>query len=195
MGTISVSLPSDGDTIDAADYNTPINAIVDEVNGSLDNSNLASDAAISGSKIADSGITTAKIADDAVTPAKRSGGYYIGTISGATLGSTGNKAITGVGFTPKIVRFKVLPTAGTTSTVDGSGSMTSAAQFAHATASSTSGPSFSRRSETNLACLWLAAGSTSASMAFSYVSMDADGFTINVVTASSSFPVAFEAIA
>lgn len=41
MGTISVSLPSDGETIDAADYNTPINTIVSEINGSLDSDNIA----------------------------------------------------------------------------------------------------------------------------------------------------------
>jgi len=51
MGTVSVSLPSDGQTIDAADYNTPINTIVSEINGNLDNSNIASDAAIDRSKI------------------------------------------------------------------------------------------------------------------------------------------------
>lgn len=41
MGTVSVSLPSDGQTIDAADYNTPINTIVTEINGSLDSDNIA----------------------------------------------------------------------------------------------------------------------------------------------------------
>jgi hypothetical protein len=51
MGTVSVSLPSDGQTIDAADYNTPINTIVSEINGNLDDSNIASDAAIDRSKI------------------------------------------------------------------------------------------------------------------------------------------------
>lgn len=61
MGNISVSLPSDGETIDAADYNTPINTIVNEINGELDNSNIASDAAIAGSKLADASITNAKL--------------------------------------------------------------------------------------------------------------------------------------
>lgn len=41
MATVSVSLPSDGQTIDAADYNTPINTIVTEINGSLDSDNIA----------------------------------------------------------------------------------------------------------------------------------------------------------
>lgn len=56
MATISVSLPSDGSTADVADYNTPITTIVNAINGGLDNTNLASGAAISGSKIADNSI-------------------------------------------------------------------------------------------------------------------------------------------
>lgn len=71
MSTISVSLPSDGSTADVSDYNTPINTIVDAINGGLDNSNIASGAAIATSKLADdAGITTAKIAAGAVTQAK-----------------------------------------------------------------------------------------------------------------------------
>lgn len=63
MATISVSLPSDGTTADAADYNTPITTIVSEINGGLDNANIASGAAIATSKLADdSGITSGKVA-------------------------------------------------------------------------------------------------------------------------------------
>lgn len=40
MATISVTLPADGQTIDAADYNVPINTIVSEINGSLDSDNI-----------------------------------------------------------------------------------------------------------------------------------------------------------
>lgn len=61
MGTISVSLPSDGTTADVADFNTPINTIVNEINGELDNANIASDAAIDGSKLANASITNAKL--------------------------------------------------------------------------------------------------------------------------------------
>ena len=62
MGNISVSLPSDGETIDASDYNTPINTIVNVINGDLDNSNIASDAAIAGSKLANGSVTAEKTA-------------------------------------------------------------------------------------------------------------------------------------
>lgn len=70
MANISVSLPSDGQTIDASDYGTPINTIVNDYNGNIDNSNIAAAAAIAGTKLADSAITTAKIADANVTNAK-----------------------------------------------------------------------------------------------------------------------------
>lgn len=56
MAIINVSLPSDGQTIDASDYNTPITTIVNEINGGLDNDNIASGAAITGSKIADNSL-------------------------------------------------------------------------------------------------------------------------------------------
>lgn len=80
MGTISVSLPSDGDTIDAADYNTPINTIVNLANGNIDNANIAAAAAIAGTKLADSAISTAKIASKAATLAKLDGGSTAGVL-------------------------------------------------------------------------------------------------------------------
>lgn len=56
MATISVSLPSDGSTADVADYNTPLNTLVSEFNGNIDNANIKSAAAIDGSKLADNSI-------------------------------------------------------------------------------------------------------------------------------------------
>lgn len=56
MGTVSLSLPSDGQTIDAADVNTPFNTLAAEFNGNIDNDNIASDAAISGTKLANNSI-------------------------------------------------------------------------------------------------------------------------------------------
>lgn len=62
MGSVSVSLPSDGQTIDAADYNTPINTIVNEFNGGIDNTNIAAAAAIDGSKLATSSVGNTQLA-------------------------------------------------------------------------------------------------------------------------------------
>lgn len=64
MGTISVTLPSDGQTIDASDINTPINTILAEFNGNIDNDNVKSGANISGTKLADTTITNAKMSTD-----------------------------------------------------------------------------------------------------------------------------------
>lgn len=61
MGTISVSLPSDGTTADVADHNTPITTIVNEINGNLDNDNIKSAAAIAGSKLASASVTATQI--------------------------------------------------------------------------------------------------------------------------------------
>lgn len=59
MGTVSLVLPSDGDTIDAADVNVPLNAIAAVINGGIDSTNIT-----------DASIVTGDLADAAVTPAK-----------------------------------------------------------------------------------------------------------------------------
>lgn len=51
MGTVSTTLPSDGQTIDASDVNTPINAILSEFNGNIDDNNIKTGANINGAKI------------------------------------------------------------------------------------------------------------------------------------------------
>jgi hypothetical protein len=50
MGIISVSLPSDGQTIDAVDYNVPINTIVNTINGSINADNIT-DGSITPAKL------------------------------------------------------------------------------------------------------------------------------------------------
>jgi hypothetical protein len=61
MGLISLTLPNDGETVDAADVNTPFNTISTVINGNIDNANIKSDAAIDGTKIADNSIPAAKM--------------------------------------------------------------------------------------------------------------------------------------
>lgn len=51
MGTISLSLPSDGNTIDASDVNTPFNTISAVINGNLDDDNIITGANINGTKL------------------------------------------------------------------------------------------------------------------------------------------------
>lgn len=52
MGTIAITTPSDGTTADAADIATPLNTIVSEFNGNIDNANIKTGAAIAADKIA-----------------------------------------------------------------------------------------------------------------------------------------------
>lgn len=61
MGLINLTLPSDGETIDAADVNTPFGTIATAINGNLDNANIKSGAAIDGTKIADNSIPNTKM--------------------------------------------------------------------------------------------------------------------------------------
>jgi hypothetical protein len=62
---------ANGEVLDGtADLEVDINAIVTEINGNLDNSNLAAGAALDGSKLADASIPGAKLVDSTVTIAK-----------------------------------------------------------------------------------------------------------------------------
>lgn len=203
MGVISVPTTfSPNTTISSSQINNNFTTIYNEFNGSIAAANLAtnavttakiSDANVTTAKIADLNVTTGKIADAAVTPEKRSGGFKIGTIAGASvLNTTGNKAITGVGFTPKLVRFTILPTAATTSATMAVGAMTATSQYIMG-ASSSSSPAYAKNNSTSACLGWLTQGSTTFTLLASYVSMDADGFTINVSAASSTFDAAYEA--
>ena len=131
--------------------------------------------------------------DDVVTPAKRSGGYKIGTIPGSTFSTTGNKTITGVGFTPKLVRFTVVPTTSNTTNITGVGAMDEDGnQFAVLGFMTSSAAA--RRGFT-ASCIGFMDTSTTTGMAAVYVSMNADGFTINCTTANGTFDIAYEAFA
>lgn len=78
MSQINVSLPSDGTTADVADYNTPVNTIVNDYNGNIDNSNLAAGAAIATSKLAtDGGITAGMLGSGVVSNAKVADGFPV----------------------------------------------------------------------------------------------------------------------
>lgn len=86
MTLISYTKINDGETIDAADVNTPLDIIYDDYNGNIDSNNLKNSA-----------VTNAKLADGAVTNAKLNtttgeiGGKWknwtpiFGNLSGGTL--------------------------------------------------------------------------------------------------------------
>ena len=141
-------------------------------------------------------VDTQAIADGAVTPDKRSGGFKMGSIPSATLGTTGNKAITGLGFKPKHVEFDLLPTDSSSGTVFMATGAMNSDGFQFYTAIAVASSTQSRVSNTNAAFAYPAtATATTLALSFSYVSMDADGFTINVDTASSAFAVRYKAYA
>lgn len=59
MGTITRTYTfTDGTTADADEVNAELDNIIDEINGNLDNDNIASDAAIAGSKLSGVVLTT-----------------------------------------------------------------------------------------------------------------------------------------
>lgn len=132
---------------------------------------------------------------NSVGPAARTGGFYIGTIPAATFGSTGNKSITGVGFIPKLVRFSAMPPANTTATNASIGAMTTTSQYYVSNASQSASAIYGRNSSTSACIGYVFAGSSTPAMLANYVSMDSDGFTINVTSTNTSYDVAFEAYA
>lgn len=59
MATISVTLPSDGNTIDAADVNNPINTIVSAINGGIDSNNITAGGVVPNSLTSGTGTSWA----------------------------------------------------------------------------------------------------------------------------------------
>jgi len=117
MGQVSVSLPADGSTIDAADYNTPINTLINDYNSNIDNSNIAAAAAIAGTKLADNSITNAKLA----TGAGEAGGAWTSwtpTLSGRFNNSKWTKTCTYTKVS-RTVFFKMLLVANAATPMDG----------------------------------------------------------------------------
>lgn len=113
--------------------------------------------------------------------------------------STGNQAITGVGFTPKAVIFSwtALTAAGSAADAGmGRGVATSStSRFAHWVQTlDANGSSDSDRRHTASACITRTNSSNTLVEEADFVSMDADGFTINVGTASTALLVRYIAL-
>lgn len=83
MGLISTPNIADGTVIDANDVNSPINTIVNEINGNISEANLA-DGAVATNKLADSAVTTAKIADGSITTPKLNNPYIFHAYRGTS---------------------------------------------------------------------------------------------------------------
>lgn len=135
--------------------------------------------------------------DGGVTEPKLGVHTALGVLLGAsTLSTTGNKSVTGLGFKPRLVRFTVQMVSSTSSAAFGMGAMTDTSQFWTAsTVNTSSSPANVRNGDSTHCFGWLSSGSTTPSLLASYVSMNPDGFTVNVSSASNSFDVWYEAIA
>lgn len=116
----------------------------------------------------------------------------VGIIPGSTFASTGNKTISGVGFTPRFVRFTVLANSAfnTSSSIHGYGAADGTTQYVNMTYVNGSGSTTKQSSQgycigfiTTAAALLLA----------SLSSFNSDGFVLNVNTANGTFDVAYEA--
>lgn len=129
-----------------------------------------------------------------VTPPKKIGSF-------TTTGTTGNRQITGVGFKPKLVKFTAVPTAGSAvQSIVNSGAMDdSGGQYV---VGSSARPVVSNRAETAVpvtnACIKAygisSGGVFGTDLTAAYVSMDADGFTINFSATAVGYTVLWEAI-
>lgn len=87
MSLVSLTLPSDGQRIDAADVNVPFNALAAVINGNLDSTNISS---LSGTKI-----QPGTLPGSALDPAA-SGGWTVLTSNPNTTTYSGNRAYTSV---------------------------------------------------------------------------------------------------
>jgi hypothetical protein len=143
---------------------------------------------IKDSKLAtNNSVVTANITDAAVTPAKRTGGFAAGQFPTS---GTGNHAITGLGFTPRLVRFFMLVGTATSSHRSGYGVMTSTYQAAACEQGNLSNVA---RKSTEVACILSTSVTGTTEQVGVYVSMDADGFTVNMTTNSTDSNWVYEA--
>lgn len=146
---------------------------------SVDTDQIAN-GAVEPDQLASNAVETTKIAAGAVTPAKRAGGYKIGTW---TASATGDEAITGLGFQPKMVEFRFLHADGTTLSRSGWGVADGSSQFAVAMAVSDN-PTAAVDSNVTV-CILGITGSGSILVRGTLVSFDADGFTVNMNVVNS----------
>ena len=151
------------------------------------------DALATGAGMDDGFLATRHVPAGLITAAMRSQMVKSGTLSGAQLSSTGNKVVTGIGFKPKLIIFFIMPTANASIQLGGIGMMTANTQLASWWATTAGGDS-ARNSYNNRCFAWGSGGSATAALEASYVSLDNDGFTYNINTATSAFDVAYIAI-
>lgn len=110
----------------------------------------------------------------------------IGSFTGPT--STGNKAVTGVGFKPRLVEFNVIFTASDDArAVVNLGAMDAAGNQFRTNSYVTSSLQRSRSAQNQCLAAYQSPGGTfTAILIAAFVSMDSDGFTVNFTTATAA---------
>jgi len=174
MALINYSQIVDGTTGTAPQINTPLTTIYNEFNGNITAANIANDA-----------VTTPKIAPGAITPAK----IAVGSISAMgvlDISTTGNKTVSGLGFAPSRVAFTWGRTTSNSFVAMGFGFMTSTIQTAYGGQWRGSGSVEGAGEKSSSHCLISRNQSGTTVIAATRVSLNSDGFTINVSTASST---------
>lgn len=100
-----------------------------------------------------------------------------------------------MGFKPKLVRFTIIPPSHVNALNAANGAMTEDSQYVAAIGANHNPARAARYSSTSASVAYIDSGTGSLLASAKYVSMDSDGFTLNVTTASSSYDVAYEAYA
>lgn len=120
--------------------------------------------------------------------------FFTGT---TTQGTTGNKSITGVGFQPAYLRFTVSSksTAETTVAHFSQGFTDGTRQKAHSIIADSTGFASKAYSDRCINHYERVAGVLTEIIKATFVSFDADGFTLNFVNASSNYSIYIEAFA
>lgn len=118
------------------------------------------------------------------------GNFKVGGFS--VPGSTGNHAVTGVGFQPGLVLFTASLSDEASASI-GEGAMDAAGSQWAVSSRRTSGGQ--QLAQTGSYCVWMVETTTAYIYAAQYVSMDADGFTINFTHANSAGRVKWVAFA
>jgi hypothetical protein len=157
--------------------------VADVLGVSLNDDGTLKNDIVTTTKIDDDAVTTSKVSDDAITPAKRSGGFKVG-VTGWDVTTTGNKSVTGLDFQPRLVKFTIGRHSSADSffscgAMDEDGGQYYVALDHDASANdggTTSG------SDACLAVVNLTGGTLDLKGAF--VSMNADGFTVNISNAA-----------
>lgn len=110
---------------------------------------------------------------------------YVGTFGSTVFDSTGNKSATGLGFLPKLVRFTIRKNSGADMWT-GSGAMDSAGNQFYTTSTHDASANAGGTASGTDGCIAITGLATDTlDMKAIFVSMDADGFTVNCNNAAS----------